>query len=460
MASAIIQQEPQRSRTPRGRDVLWDVIDEHLAEADFLAGQWLAVARSSRISARARQLTIEPRLIAHVDGLVLGGATVADRALWPLLAVGEPDDTVPMMAAALALLADADGATVDRLVERLRDTRDAAVRAAIGKAFEITARADVSEPVRLALYATDVPQAQAVLLEILAGRRVAPGPISGALLASPSESVRAAALSAVAAIGGLDREPHLTHVEDGLAHASPAVREAARRTGLVWNLRSAWQSCISQACAGDLGAMIDWASLGGASAVAALAAQLSSPPSSPPASPLSSRSALFALGFSGSPEAVDACMPMLSDSDPAVARLAAEAVGAITGLDVSEAPFASPPPEDDTGEPLREVDPAELDLAPTDELPSPAPDAIRTWWRERRGAFATQVRYLRGQPWSLEAVQRALGEGPLRRTGPLAREIAIRTGGRGALDAFRLGQARPTLPAEIEAALHREPAWR
>ncbi len=456
MASAIIQQEPQRSRTPRGRDVLWDVIDEHLAEADFLAGQWLAVARSSRISARARQITIEPRLIAHVDGLVLGGATVADRALWPLLAVGEPDDAAPLLAAVLALLADADGATVDRLVERLRDTRDAGVRAAIGKAFAITARADVSEPVRLALYATDAPPAQAALLAILAGRRVAPGPISGALLASPSESVRAAALSAVAAIGGLDREPHLTNVEDGLVHASPVVRGAARRTGLVWNLRSAWQSCTHQARAGDLDALVDWASLGGASAVSALAAQLTSPP----ASPLSWRSALFALGFSGSPEAVDACVPMLSDSDPAVARLAAEAVGAITGLDVSEAPFASPPPEDDTGEPLREVDPAELDLAPTDELPSPAPDAIRTWWRERRGAFATQVRYLRGQPWSLEAVQRALGEGPLRRTGPLAREIAIRTGGRGALDAFRLGQARPTLPAEIEAALHREPAWR
>ena len=393
MAGKAFEENSWRSPSPRKDVVVWDVIEEHLAEADFLAGQWLAAARSPRISSRLRQITIEPRIVAHLDGLILGGAAVADRTLWPLLTGNDADDMAPLLGAALGLLVEGNGTTINRLVDLVRDTREAVVRAAVSKALDLTARADVIEPVRLALYTTDDPPAQAALLAILAARGVAPGPILGALLASPSEPVLAAALSAAAAIAVPDRDRYYAALEEQLTHPTPAVQRAALRTGLIWNLRSAWQSCERQARAGDPDATTFWSSLGGATAVSTLIATLSSPHSR--------RAALFALGFSGSVDAIDACLPLLADPDPPVARLAAEAIGAISGLDVNQAPFALPPPEEDA-----------------DELQPPDADAIRTWWAERRETFVPHGRYLYGQSWSLASVERALVERPLRRFGP------------------------------------------
>jgi hypothetical protein len=117
--------------------------------------------------------------------------------------------------------------------------------------------------------------------------------------------------------------------------------------------------------------------------------------------------------------------------------------------------------DDDDGE----LPPLAVDLgrdlmpAPTDALAAPAAAHIRQWWVERRSSFVSNRRYLRGEALSLASLRAALAEGPLRRSGPIACEVAIRSAGATQLEALRIGCPRPALPREIDGALHRQPRW-
>ncbi len=444
--------------------VLWDVVQEHLDESEFLLEQWLAAARSPRFSLEVLQRTLEPRLLAHLDGLVAGGPAVADRAIWRVLADDAEADEPQRRAAALTVLADAE-TPPQRLVAILGGTGDAKVRAAICAAFQLSARPDIAEASRLALYEIDSAPVQRALLAILSARRIDPGPIMVRLLDSTDEEVLCAALSAIAAVVG-DRDRHRQVVEACLFHASPAVCAAALRTGLIWNLESARRACSEQALSGVPQAMLYWVLVGGAAALPTLIAALSSP--------AQRKSALFALGFTGRLAAVEAVLPWLEDPDPAVARLAVEAIAGITGLPLYDEAYAAPPPADGPDETdaggaaadQGELPPLEADLAtdlmpsPADLLPVPAASPIRAWWADRRSSFAPDRRYLNGEPLSQVSLQDALAGGPLRRSGPLAYEIAVRTGGKTQIQALRLAQPRVAVPVDVQAAFEREPQWR
>jgi uncharacterized protein (TIGR02270 family) len=171
--------------------------------------------------------------------------------------------------------------------------------------------------------------------------------------------------------------------------------------------------------------------------------------------------ALYALGFSGRAEAVEACLPFLDDPDAKIAKLAAEAVAAITDLPADEKPFALPAP-DDAGD--GELPPLEQDLAvdlnpdSADALPLVDAAQVRAWWAERRAAYKAGGRYIRGKLLTAATAEAALTERPLRRFEPLALEIAVRTGNRPPVPALRLGHPKPELAPNI--ALARPPGWR
>jgi len=97
---------------------------------------------------------------------------------------------------------------------------------------------------------------------------------------------------------------------------------------------------------------------------------------------------------------------------------------------------------------------------PIDALAVPIADNVRRWWSERKAAFAEGQRYLRGQPFGRDAIQDALRRGTLRRGGPLACEIAIRSGGETQLPALHLRYPAPDLPPRLDGVLHRPPRWR
>jgi uncharacterized protein (TIGR02270 family) len=316
------------------------------------------------------------------------------------------------------------------------------------QAFEITSRADVDEPLKMALYASDAPVTQIALLEVLGARRIDPGPILRPLLERPQPEMIRAALRAAAASS--DRAHHRNAVEGLLSHADPGVRAAALRTGLVWNLAAAWHACLKEARAGLSEAMLFLALLGDRRDLVALYDALRAPELR--------MAALYALGYAGRLDTIDACLPYLTDGDPHVTKLAVEAFAAATGLSLYEPPFALAP--DDGG---AELPPLAEDLAidlapkPIDELPRPNAAEIGKWWADRRPRLTASARYLQGLVIAPASVEIAFAEGPLRRVGALASEIAVRTGGRVQLPALRLGQPRAELPTDI--VFQREPRW-
>lgn len=434
-------------------DVLWDVIDDHLEEAEFLTEQWLLAARSPRFSLALLQSSLERRLEAHLDALVVGSAAVADEVLWTSITEAELGQEGRFAACGLALMADGAPASVDRAIQGLVTASKPKVRNGLQKALAMTDRSDAEEPVRLALYAADAPEVQAALLAALAARRIDPGPILGAMLSeSRPPAVRLAA--AQAACGAADRNPFFSAVEALLTGDDPDLRAAALRTGLIWSSRTAWRACSHLAEQGNGPALLYLAMLDGPAALPVLLRWLD----------VAGRrqDALFALGFTGLRDAADACLPYLDDKDLPVARLAGEALAAITGLPLDDSELAvDRPPAAPDQLPSLEDDLAE-DLLPTpiDALPMPIAANVRKWWSERRVAFTLGERYLRGQRFGRDTIEEALRTGPLRRAGPLACEIAIRSGGEIQMPALRLRCAPPALPARLDGALHRPPRWR
>jgi uncharacterized protein (TIGR02270 family) len=421
--------------------VLWDVVDEHLDEADFLLRRWLADARSTRIGLAALRKTVDERLLAHLDGLVIGGAEVADRLLWPVLR-GEREG--PRSAAALAMLLGQQPSAADKLASAFRRTSHADLRSALLTAFKISSRTDLAPLLHKALRPTDPPAAQAAVLDVLAARREDPGPALATVAAAGHPTSLPSALRSAAAA---TLEPLRQLVEKALFHEEPAVRAAALRTAMIWNLRSAWPACLEQAADGSAEAMLLLALVGGSRDLAPLTDAL--------ASPDRRLAALWALGFTGRVQAVEACLPVLDDADPRAARLAAEAIASITGLAIPEKPRS---PVDDH-EADHEADHDDNDSPiPTSELPAPDATPVRDWWASQRARFAPRRRYINGEPFTAASLQRALREGPLRRTGPLACELAIRTGGRVQLPALRMGYPSPVVPPNVR--LEGPPTWR
>src|SRR3970040_2093467 len=65
-----------RCRMPRMSLLFWEVQQEHLDGAAFLFTRWEHALRSPLLTLREVATGVEERLLAHVDGLVLGGEPV------------------------------------------------------------------------------------------------------------------------------------------------------------------------------------------------------------------------------------------------------------------------------------------------------------------------------------------------------------------------------------------------
>src|SRR6185369_129808 len=88
--------EDQLSVMPAARSIPWDIYEEHLDEAAFLWGQWESALDAATFALHDVMVGPEERLRAHLDGLVLGGARVAEKLLVPALG----DDDAGKIAAA------------------------------------------------------------------------------------------------------------------------------------------------------------------------------------------------------------------------------------------------------------------------------------------------------------------------------------------------------------------------
>ncbi|HYO65988.1 MAG TPA: TIGR02270 family protein [Archangium sp.] len=389
--------------------MLLDVVEEHLDEASW---QWLQ--RDRCLLAPDYDLvetaTVEERLLAHVDGLVVAGSGAAETILVPALA---PEDPCRAAAAALALL---EGGEEEWALLLEKGLSDPELRPLLRASLELAECPDV-DPRLGTLLGTSVPGLLADVVGTLATRGALPSNLVGRFLQHEDACVRNSALAgAIAAPRPEFRKPLLGLLESGPSAPSASLMD----TGLVHGLREAWGACESAVKAGEHEALVLWALGGCAKDVLRLVDLLDQAPLRAPV--------LWALGFSGRKEAADACLAWMEDSK--VAALAGEAFGAITGLRL-EGDFTVAQSEDsDASMPFAEDDlNADLTPRPEDDLPLPRAHAVAAWWRGTRSGFESGRRYLRGRLLDAAVLMEGLAVEPMRRRHVLARELALRTRG-------------------------------
>ncbi len=394
--------------------VLEDVLEEHLDEAAFRWLQWERALEAPDFSLldTANQ---EEQLAAHLQGLVLGGAEAADALLWPALDSGE---ATRITAAAYVLLAQGQ---VEALLNFMQGDAPEA-RAAVRRAVELSAAPNLGEHL-LPLLKRDDASLQAHFLAALAFRHEAPAELLAEYLLHDEPQARMTALRASPPLPEATVRRLLPRL---LESEHPGIRAAAMEAGLTSGARMAWEACRQavRACnAHSPQAMVLLALFGTDADMALLVDTLGIREMRP--------HALWALGFSGRLEAMEACLALLDD--PLAARLAGEAFSAMTGLQV-EGLYALPPGERPEGAPLppeqQEALDADLVPKPEDDLPWPCIGAVRYWWKEARPRFHAERRYLNGQPLEGPVLLESLTHGPMRRRHVLALELAIRSRGR------------------------------
>jgi len=417
--------------------IRWDIVEEHLDEAAFLRGQWEEALRSPDYTLAEIAEGPEERLLAHLDGLVLGGARVARKLLLPAMVGDEPG---PAFAAAFALLASEDGDFTGEVLAALAKA-EPEPRLAIRRALALVPRPDLGQRL-VALLPKAAPGLGADLLEVLGYLRVDPGVRLESLAANPETEALAIRLGGVFP----DRlDP--TALARGLGSGAAEVRAAAMETGLVAGVRGAFAAAEAEVA--GRGAAFGTAALllglsGDEKSVAALVPALREE--------TLARQAAFALGFTGRVPAADALLEAMKDEK--VGPVAAEGFAAIAGLAV-EKHFAREPagwnPDEDEAE-------EEEPYGPEADLAKPVPETIARWWGEARPKLDPAQRWLRGRPWSPEALLAELDEGPARRRAGLALDLAVRTRGRAQLawDALSVRQRREM--AEARGAMGRAAA--
>jgi uncharacterized protein (TIGR02270 family) len=107
-----------------------------------------------------------------------------------------------------------------------------------------------------------------------------------------------------------------------------------------------------------------------------------------------SRTSVQAAGSAGLPALIPFLLECLDL--PPLARLAAEAISKITGVDLIKARLTTETPEA-TGGPSEDPGDPDIAIDPDEGLPCPKPAAVKSWWQIHSPNFAPMTRYLSGR---------------------------------------------------------------
>jgi uncharacterized protein (TIGR02270 family) len=394
--------------TPALRPILWDIYEEHLEEAAFLWGQWRRALVAANYTIEPIVVGPEERLLAHLDGLVLGGRRVAEKLLAPALA---DEDAGKVFAAAWSLLHAEDADHLEPVLARIA-TAEPPSLAALRCALDLSPRGDLAGPLA-SLWERSGAPLRASLFELVAARDARwSAERLGASLESPDSALQAAALRT------LRRAPDRTFagpVERALQSEDAAVRAEAVATGFLLRLGRAHETCFIEAQRTDEGCRLPLALLaagGTPRGRSFLEARLAAPGARP--------HVLWALGFTGDVDAADAMVAALEDE--AVAKVAGEALTAITGVPIAGALVTPGVPKGPGTEDVEADDPIPETRA-EDLLPAPAPAAVRQWWPRARERIERGVRYVYGQPRTIQTLGAAMAIASMPRRAVMALEL-------------------------------------
>lgn len=384
--------------------VFWDVIEEHLDEAESAWERWERRLEAHDEDLDGVEARFEERLFANLDGLDAGGAEVRKRTLIPAL---DEAEGARRTAAAFVLAASKDDEALRAVLKKLGDE---AARADVGRALGLVP-GSLSTALGPALN-DGSPAVRAAALDVMTFRReaVALPPARGsdpaALVAA---TLRAAWLS--------DDRGALPLVREALSSEDIGTRDAAIAAGIALGAPEAFALCRKVVGGASestptpaLANPLSWIAMGGnARDLEGLFFALTLAPHR--------KAALRALAAGGHPSGAEACLPWISDRDSG--PLAADAFLAITGMPVEKGMLADPDPEDDL-------------------LPSPLPrlrrDRVEAWWQANQGRFHRSKRYFQGRLASFESASLVLAHGPMRRRGPVAEELALRSRGKARVE--------------------------
>lgn len=431
---------------PARRPVMWDVIDELFERLDASIAAFLRGHAHPLTTLPEMARGLEKRLLAQLDGLLVAGPEVVQELPARLADPLVPER--PTTAAALALALVTNG--LDEAAARLLSHGDRSVRLAAARGCSLAASERFDAAAATFFAQSTTPEEKGAWLEVLALRDRQPS-IPAALLTSAETDVVAGALRCL-------RGPVPTlipPVERLAEHPEALVREPALRVALAWGRRRAWALCEAQALDSNLLsplAMTAYAILGGPTHRARLAKTADSRRRVP--------HVLRALGFSGSLDVVPGLLERLGAKDGLEAKVAAQALVAITGLDLRNDVFAAPKASErpDSLPPLEEDD-LEADLVPPpeDALAPPNVSAIRKWWNSQEGGLRTSGRLVLGKPRTPETLFDALERGPLGLRVGWATVLHLWSGGRFVLDREAFSGAQRSHLARGRAAL---PQWK
>lgn len=411
--------------------LIWDIQAEHLDEAEFLLEMWAAGVDAPNVSLATLHGGTERRLLARVDGLLVGGDQSFTRLLAPSLGSRGSSGSWRCAAAALTVLTGGSTSACEAVLDLLRSgAGTAALRRGLVLAFGLSRRDGLVPWLGRELDTLAGP-ALVDVVEILATHRVNAGARLLPWLSSDQLALRRAAASLARHTGA---PPVLRALELMMNAPDQQLRARAIDSGIIRGLGQAWAAACG-AIAGPEGSFrrraIAWvAMLGDAAAHAALLSALRAAPT--PA-------LLWAAGLSGRREAVELAVELLAH--PTLGRLAGEVVCAVAGLSSEdeamwldrgrnvgvEANEALPPLQQDA------LDGALIPRA-DDHLRRPAAAPVRAWWRARRDQLDASQRYLGGHLLDLPHLARTLRTCPTRRRHPLALELAARSSGRAQLN--------------------------
>ncbi len=128
-------------------------------------------------------------------------------------------------------------------------------------------------------------------------------------------------------------------------------------------------------------------------------------------------------GILGNPAGIPWLIKQMEN--PELARVAGEAFTLITGVDLAYEDLEGEQPESFAVGPTENPEDEEVAMDSDEDLPWPDPQRIQTWWSTNKGCFQAGVRYLVGQPSTLEQCQRVLVTGRQRQRAAATLELAL-----------------------------------
>ena len=388
-------------------ELLWDLVEESLDEAEFLWQRWDLALSSHEHDLRGLAYWLEDRLLGSMDGVRVAGDAAVETLLRPALLGDEPG-----RAAAAAYILGSAGTPIalEALIAAFRNAGPD-LRPTLRRGIELVVAPDLVAAIerRTADASADV---HAAVLEASSFRHKDSSSRLLDVVTSESPMLQKAAVTAAR---HATRDIGAQCAAYGLRSYSDAIaRTAAIETGLMFGLPVAWQACLDGAASGAPGSeplLLLVALLGTPHAHERIFRALHKEECQ--------KAALFALGFVGTTSAADACIDLMGKG--LHVQLAADSLCAMTGLDLRNSRLLAPEPDE-------EVD-VDHDASTEDLLPRPDVARVTAWWQSQRPHFHPNARYLGGIPVKLATLGKYLEHGVMRRRHGVALELAIRTGG-------------------------------